>query len=173
LCYIFKYAHSQRHNDIKQIISNEEIEEYVDPWTKKYVQNHIMPNFSSWLNALDALYLKEFPRKTVNLGSTTFTTMGVIENYKSHSNVDGDSLFFVIWWFKWGMMFIPLVKFMYAWCWYHCSNLNVKIFVNKSYMGAHVLRNEKFVGGWFVMLGYKLYFQPRPGTIFLLKTPNI
>jgi transposase len=69
LCYIFKYAHSQRHNDIKQIISNEEIEEYVDPWTKKYVQNHIMPKFSSWLNAIEALYLKEFHRKTVSLGA--------------------------------------------------------------------------------------------------------
>jgi hypothetical protein len=40
-------------------------------------------------------------------------------------------------------------------------------------MGMHVLKNEKFVGAQFIMLGYKLYFQPRPRTIFLLKTPNI
>lgn len=59
------------------------------------------------------------------------------------------------------MMLIPLFQF------------NVKIFVNKSYMGVHVLRNEKFAGGQFDMSGYKLYFQPRLGTILLLKTPNI
>jgi hypothetical protein len=139
---------------------------------EKNVQKHIMPNFSSWLSVIEALYLKEFPRKTVSLGGTIFT-VGIIETYKSHSHVDGDSLFFVISWFKWGTMFISFVKFMYAWCWYHCSNWNVEIFVNKSYIGVHVLGNEKFVGGQLVMSGYKLYFRSHPRTIFLLKTPNI
>jgi hypothetical protein len=55
------------------------------------------------------------------------------------------------------MMLIPLFQF------------NVEIFVNKSYMGVHVIGNEKFAGGQFVMLGYKLYFQPRLGTIFFIE----
>jgi hypothetical protein len=43
---------------------------------------------------------KRIPLEDNEFGRHYFHTMGVIENYKSCSHVDGDSLFFVISWFE-------------------------------------------------------------------------
>jgi hypothetical protein len=38
---------------------------------------------------------------------------------------------------------------------------------------VNIVGDVAFIGGQFVMLGYKTLFQPRHGTIFLLKTQEI
>jgi len=99
-------------------------------FTEEYVCNCIMPKFSSWLNALEAIYPKKLPWKITSLGGTIFTTMGAVENCESHSHYDNDSLFFVISWFRQGTMFKIIVNLMHVW-YHYCSHLNIEVFKPK------------------------------------------
>jgi hypothetical protein len=50
------------------------------------------------MKELDDMFLKELPKNTASIGKTTFSAMGVIENYECKANMNKDLYFIIISW---------------------------------------------------------------------------
>jgi len=115
---------------------------------------------------------KELPLKIMSLGVTISTTIGVTENYQSHSHFENDSLFSMISQFK-------RKYYVHNHCEFNACMVSLLFpfkgwsFLDQNLHGCEYVGDATFIGGKFVIMGYKFFFQPRHGIIFLLKTRKI
>ncbi len=139
----------------------EDLEAYANTWANKFVDANLHPHLVSWLRELEDAYPEQLPKLKVCLGKTPFIAMGVTKNYVFVVHTDRDVLHSMISWFIEGILYFYYVFLLFP---FNEFSLRFKLCLAPFFVGD-VADARKFV-----FPGFNLFFQPRLGTVLLLKS---
>jgi hypothetical protein len=141
-----------------------DLEACANAWANKFVDANLRPHLASGLRQLEDSYLEELFKLKVRLRKTPFIAMGVTKNYVFVAHTNRDVLHSVISWFIRGILYFHYVLLLFP---FYEFSLRFKLCL-RGFFARDVVD-----AGKFVFSSFNLFFRPRSGTMFLLKSSRL